>query len=135
MVTAIVPTKVCPRCQGSGKYSFNLKDGDVCYKCNGSGKVIAASKGQKKIKATCTSLHKAQVADILDIDGILYRVEEIRWIAYKLRNAAYTNQQIKVTGLAENKTFYFKRLACNTDGFAIVTPAEWVGQNVAGKGI
>lgn len=25
----------CPRCGGTGKYSYNLRDGDVCYGCNG----------------------------------------------------------------------------------------------------
>lgn len=30
-------SKVCTRCHGSGKYSFNLKDGDTCYGCQGTG--------------------------------------------------------------------------------------------------
>lgn len=30
-------TKVCSRCGGSGKYSFNLMHGTMCYGCNGSG--------------------------------------------------------------------------------------------------
>ena len=28
---------VCPRCGGSGHYSYNQKDGTRCYGCNGSG--------------------------------------------------------------------------------------------------
>lgn len=32
-------TTTCTRCSGSGRYSFNLKDGDVCYGCMGSGTV------------------------------------------------------------------------------------------------
>ena len=30
-------TKVCSRCGGSGRYSFNLMHGTMCYGCNGSG--------------------------------------------------------------------------------------------------
>lgn len=29
--------EVCKRCDGSGSYSFNLKDGRKCYGCNGKG--------------------------------------------------------------------------------------------------
>lgn len=29
--------ETCGRCGGSGKYSFNLMDGDRCYGCGGSG--------------------------------------------------------------------------------------------------
>jgi len=28
-------TITCPRCHGTGEYSFNLKDGTVCYGCHG----------------------------------------------------------------------------------------------------
>lgn len=29
--------QTCSRCGGSGKYSFNMLDGDVCYGCRGRG--------------------------------------------------------------------------------------------------
>ena len=29
--------ETCTRCGGTGKYSFNLKDGDMCYGCKGTG--------------------------------------------------------------------------------------------------
>lgn len=31
---------VCPRCSGSGHYSYNQMDGTRCYRCNGSGTAI-----------------------------------------------------------------------------------------------
>lgn len=34
--TAIIS---CPRCNGSGHYSFNLIDGTMCYRCRGAGRV------------------------------------------------------------------------------------------------
>jgi hypothetical protein len=30
-------TKTCTRCDGSGRYSFNMLDGDRCYGCSGKG--------------------------------------------------------------------------------------------------
>jgi hypothetical protein len=36
---ATFETKVCGRCGGSGKYSFNLMHGDMCYGCKGAGTV------------------------------------------------------------------------------------------------
>ena len=32
--------KTCGRCGGSGRFSFNLMDGDKCYGCHGQGKVF-----------------------------------------------------------------------------------------------
>jgi len=32
--------KVCGRCGGSGRYSYNQMDGDRCFGCSGSGKVV-----------------------------------------------------------------------------------------------
>ena len=31
---------ICPRCSGSGNYSFNLLDGSVCYGCFGRGYIV-----------------------------------------------------------------------------------------------
>lgn len=39
--------KVCGRCGGSGRYSFNLKDLDKCYGCNGKGVVPTKKKSGK----------------------------------------------------------------------------------------
>lgn len=35
--TPMFEHKACNRCGGSGKYSFNMMDGDRCYGCGGSG--------------------------------------------------------------------------------------------------
>lgn len=49
-----VTYKVCARCKGSGKHSFNLRDGAVCYGCSGVGKSINAPTGfPKKVVMTC----------------------------------------------------------------------------------
>lgn len=32
--------KACPRCGGSGHYSFNLMTGSRCFQCHGNGKVL-----------------------------------------------------------------------------------------------
>lgn len=52
MVKFEYETKDCSRCGGSGRYSFNMMDGDKCYGCNGSGKQLtpAAKKTMKAVK-------------------------------------------------------------------------------------
>ena len=57
-----VIAKTCARCNGSGKYSFNLKDGDVCYGCAGSGKT---TKKVKKVKASAT-IRTARIGDTIE---------------------------------------------------------------------
>jgi len=37
-MTTAFETETCPRCGGSGKYSYNQMHGDRCYGCGGSGK-------------------------------------------------------------------------------------------------
>lgn len=136
-----INTTVCTRCHGAGEYSYNLKDGTVCYGCGGTGQVVTASKKQKKVKPTCTSIHKAVVGDILEVSCILYRVEEIKWIPYSIKQGMLSapskesNQQIKVIRLVDNKIYYFRRAVCDSEGFAIKTPEEWIGKDVIGKGI
>jgi len=140
MITAI-NTKVCTRCHGSGSYSFNLKDGTVCYGCGGTGKMLTAPKGQKKLKPTCNSIHNAVTGGILEMSRVLYKVEEIRWVAYTVKPSLLSepsrhwNQQLKVARLIDDKTYYFKRVVCSDEGIAINTPEEWVGKEVNGKGI
>jgi len=52
--------KVCGRCGGSGRFSYNLKDGSTCYGCTGLGKNVLAPVGfPQKIKSVCVvSLEK-----------------------------------------------------------------------------
>jgi len=55
---------VCPRCGGSGHYSFNLIRGTMCFGCDGSGKIlttnakIAAAKKAKIKSATKKELER-----------------------------------------------------------------------------
>lgn len=139
-MAATINAKVCTRCNGTGKHSYNLKDADVCYGCGGTGKMIIAPKGQKKVKPTVDSTYKAVAGDILEIQCVLYRVEEIRWIAYRVVNPDSMlsrkeyNQQLKLTRLIDNETRFLKRGISNEDGMGtFVTPAEWVGKLVVGK--
>ena len=39
MIRILFDKRDCGRCGGSGRYSFNMMDGDRCYGCGGSGKV------------------------------------------------------------------------------------------------
>jgi len=32
--------ETCPRCAGSGRYSFNRVDGDRCFQCRGAGNIL-----------------------------------------------------------------------------------------------
>jgi hypothetical protein len=41
----------CTRCDGSGKFSFNLQKGDVCFGCNGIGyKIVDKKKNDASVK-------------------------------------------------------------------------------------
>jgi len=49
-----VLNKVCGRCGGSGRYSWNQKHGSVCYGCSGVGKQVLAPNGfPQKVKTVC----------------------------------------------------------------------------------
>lgn len=45
--------KVCGRCGGSGRYSFNMIDRDRCYGCNGSGKALPSTRDALKVSIVC----------------------------------------------------------------------------------
>lgn len=101
MTDAVIATKTCPRCAGSGEHSFNLKDGTRCYGCGGTGMVAMAPKGQKKIKPTVDDYRRANTGDIVEIACVLYRVGEIRWI----KVTAIANQRMELTRLIDGKAF------------------------------
>lgn len=48
------PSESCPRCNGSGKYSYNEVHGSMCYGCHGTGKIL--TKEGERIKKTITKL-------------------------------------------------------------------------------
>jgi len=46
--------RTCGRCGGSGRYSYNLKDGSRCYGCSGVGRQMLAPAGlPQSIRAEC----------------------------------------------------------------------------------
>jgi len=46
--------KACGRCGGSGRYSYNLKDGSRCYGCSGVGKQMLAPSGLlQRLRVEC----------------------------------------------------------------------------------
>ena len=129
MTETLITTQVCPRCIGTGKYSYNLKDGDRCYGCGGTGKVAKAPNGQAKIKPTVdiTMLHKAVAGDIFESQKVLYRIEEIRWIKPVMKNGRNYNQQMKVTRLVDGKELFQKRAILEKEGErrgCIVIPSD-----------
>lgn len=59
---SLFEAKFCGRCGGSGKFSFNLMDGDRCYGCHGSGVQLTAR--GKAAKAHLISLQQVSVAEL-----------------------------------------------------------------------
>jgi len=52
-----VRVKVCGRCGGSGRYSWNRMHGSRCYGCSGVGKqILAPSAFPQKIKGVCITV-------------------------------------------------------------------------------
>jgi len=49
-ITETIEKQTCPRCGGSGKYSFNLMHGSMCYGCKGTGYVMVDKAAQAKNK-------------------------------------------------------------------------------------
>ena len=57
-------TKVtCTRCDGSGKFSFNLSRGTVCFLCNGSKVILVDLVKQAKAKQAKAIKDAAKAAD------------------------------------------------------------------------
>lgn len=59
-------TYTCFRCQGSGRYSFNLMDGSVCYGCGGTGKKLTkrGAEAKRYLDQICTlPLEEIKVGD------------------------------------------------------------------------
>jgi hypothetical protein len=54
--------KTCGRCGGSGRYSFNMMDGDRCYGCSGSG--IKYTKRGAAARAKMVELQTRDLADL-----------------------------------------------------------------------
>lgn len=104
----VITSKPCGRCGGSGKYSFNLMDGDKCYGCGGTGRVAMAPKGQKKIKPTA-ELRTAKIGDIIEYSKVLYRVEQVTWTKGFWKGFDHFNQKVIATRLVDEKKFRLYR--------------------------
>jgi Ni,Fe-hydrogenase I small subunit len=52
----------CPRCGGSGSYSFNLTRGTVCFGCEGAGFVMVNAAKQAKADAARAIRNAKQAA-------------------------------------------------------------------------
>ena len=120
-----IATQTCNRCNGSGKHSFNLRDGDTCYGCGGSGLVAMAPKGQKKVKPTAEK-HNAAIGDIILVNKVLYTVAQITWC--KLNDEG--NQKIKAIRLVDGKAFRLYRSALDKSNFEITPTAEMIGTDI-----
>ena len=62
--------ETCGRCGGTGRYSFNLADGDRCYGCSGAGKKLtrAGRKAYDAFEAALTIPAKdVVVGDIVNV--------------------------------------------------------------------
>jgi hypothetical protein len=154
-----VISKVCPRCGGSGRYSYNSRDGDTCYGCGGTGRVVDQKKSPK-IKPTlpANDLRHAWPGDVLKYDGILCRIEFVHWISYEVVREAWLakrcqeggeitpenyerlvglrfpgvqgNQCLVATRLVDGKRFRLYRDAWQPGGLEFQAPCEWHKQPV-----
>ena len=62
-----VLTKDCPRCGGSGHYSFNPIHGTRCFKCNGAGKILANPRAKGNV--VTSQFRYAEAGDVVQLDG------------------------------------------------------------------
>jgi hypothetical protein len=88
------PIETCDRCQGSGKYSFNMVHGSMCFGCSGSGTVIVkrAAEAWKMYQAEVKQLRRPlasqlQVGDLISHDKVWRRIgaievtdEPVAWV-------------------------------------------------------
>jgi ribosomal protein L37E len=120
-----INTRICTRCDGTGKHSFNLRDGDVCYGCGGAGKQIVTPKGQPKITPTAT-LATCNVGDIIEMNKVLARVTSIKWI--ELKDHGY-NQVVRYTRFVDDKPMKSWRTVYK-DFYAIIPSADMIGKEL-----
>lgn len=79
------PTKItCPRCNGSGHFSFNLVKGTVCFGCDGAGFKVVDGKKHAAAVARKTKRDEAKKAEIA---ARVAKANEL----YYARQATYAN--------------------------------------------
>ena len=123
--------KTCTRCNGTGKHSFNLKDGDVCYGCGGTGKTLVTPKGQKKVKATA-ELRNCKVGDIVEIGKVMCVITSIKWIQHNPSNWMDDryNQVVRYTRLVNDQKMKTWRSVYDSTGTFIEVTDEMKGTEV-----
>lgn len=79
-LTDIFETTECGRCGGTGRYSFNLMDGDRCYGCMGSGRVFV-QKHRKMAADMRDAIRRAKecCADSLEVGNLIAVEESGEW--------------------------------------------------------
>ncbi len=81
MAKTVFETETCGRCGGSGRFSFNLMDGDRCYGCGGTG--WKHTKRGRVASAWFRDAMKTKVADLepgfklLNRDGLWWEIVSI----------------------------------------------------------
>lgn len=66
-------TETCPRCDGSGHYSYNALHGSVCYGCQGKGWVPMKPAKQKRRKTV--EPKDAKIGSYIKYGKVVYRVD------------------------------------------------------------
>ena len=107
--------QVCKRCGGSGKFSYNLRDGDMCYGCNGAGYTVAG--------VATADLQTAAVGDTLAIGKVLYRADRVVWY-HDREPMSWYNQALRLVRLVDDKAFWQFRTV-KRGGVGVTVPADW----------
>lgn len=88
MPKSMFETKTCPRCGGSGKYSWNAINGYMCFSCRGSGEQLtkrgkAAQQYFKDLRSA--KLHELVPGDMvtLDIGPMEARWQDCKFVRYE----------------------------------------------------
>ena len=110
--------ETCSRCGGSGRYSYNMIDGDRCYGCNGAG-VTLPKRYTKRL------MHEVQAA-----------VEGGALDAYFERNRKRNAARKAIAGLVAEAREAYKAIgdayseACNANGYGNVPRAIFFAQTM-----
>lgn len=90
----------CPRCGGSGNYSYNEMDGTMCYGCMGAGKVInevraytekeytAMEKANERAKERKIEAKLAKEKDLID-NAETYKLEVAKKLGFNSEGKMY----------------------------------------------
>lgn len=62
----VYESDACPRCAGTGRYSFNEVTGSVCFRCNGSGRQLtrAGAGARRRVEAMLDELWNVRLDQV-----------------------------------------------------------------------